>query len=98
MNRIIALSSEVIAPARFAEVIHSTVDKAESTSASTMATVENKTAAAVETTKAVKTKSETEVKSGIQAGKENTSSVKPQVNANAAAEVKTATKATVTKQ
>ena len=70
------------------------IDKTESVSAGILTTAENKTNAAVNTTKEVKANTSAALNADAQAAKEAAASVKPQANANVAADAK----ATVTKQ
>jgi hypothetical protein len=74
------------------EVIH----KVESNSTSAIAKLENKTAAVVESSKEVKASTTSDVRSGLVATSETVTNTKPSVSGKA--EVKSESKATVTKQ
>jgi hypothetical protein len=71
------------------------INKADGASTAILANAENKAIATVETTKSIKAGAETELKAGVQSTGQAVSNTKPSVNA--AADIKTETKASVNK-
>ena len=74
------------------------IDKTDNTSARVITSVENKTTAAVDKGRELKSGTQAELVAGVKAAKETTTSVKPATSVAVSAEAKTETKATVNKQ